>query len=468
MKVGKSTFALYFGNRGFFPESLIAEARKELPEVLDKLGFNSLMMDSSLTRYGAIESQQEGKLYARFLEENKGKYNGVILCLPNFGDETGAIAALEEAGVPILILAYPDELDKMKFHQRRDAFCGKFSIMDVFYQYQLPYTVFPPHTVHPKSKTFEEQINTFEMVCRIVKGMKKMTVGAIGARTTAFKTVRYDELALQKYGITTEVLDMSDVFRRVRKLDINTEAAKAKAEKLKNYTNFSGVPDKAFENLVRFGVVIDEIIQEYELDALAIRCWLEMEMEFGVAPCVLLSEINDRGFPAACELDICNAVSMYALQLATGKPTTCLDWNNNYGDDPDKCILFHCGPVPQTLMEAKGEVIDHPMFAKELGPGCGYGCNVGRIAATPITFASSKTHDGKLFFYIGEGEFTGEPIQEGFFGCGGVARIDKLQEKIYNIGYSGYRHHVSVAPGNVAVALKEAFTRYLGYEITEI
>jgi L-fucose isomerase-like protein len=340
--------------------------------------------------------------------------------------------------------------------------------MDVFCQYQIPFTAFPPHTVHPDSKAFEEQIITFDMVCRIVKGMKKMTVGALGARTTAFKTVRYDELALQKYGITTEVLDMSELFRRVRKLDMNSEAVKAKAEKLKSYTNFSGVPEKSFENLVRFGVVIDEIIAEYELDALAIRCWLEMEMEFGVAPCVLLSELNDRGFPAACELDICNAISMYALHLATGKPTACLDWNNNYGDDPDRCILFHCGPVPQTLMEGKGEVVDHPMFAKSLGAGCGFGCNVGRIASSPMTFASSKTQDGKLYFYMGEGEFTGEPIQEGFFGCGGVAKINNLQGILNKIGYNGYRHHVSVVPGKVSAALREAFTRYLKYEITEL
>ena len=468
MKKQKSTFALYFGNRGFFPESLIAEARKELSDTLSKLGHDFLMMDSNLTRFGAVESPEEGHKYAKFLEDNKGKFEGVILCLPNFGDETGAVSALQDAGVPIFILAYPDEPDKMKFHQRRDAFCGKFSIMDVFYQYQLPYTVFPPHTVHPFSNEFVEQIDTFDKVCKIVKGMKRMTVGAIGARTTAFKTVRYDELALQKNGITTEVLDLSEVFSRVRKLDIASSVAKEKAERLRNYTNFKKVPDKSFENLVRFGVVIDEIIVEYGLDSLALRCWLEMEKEFGVAPCVLLSEINDRGFPAACELDICNAITMYALNLASGKPATCLDWNNNYGTDPDKCILFHCGPVPQSLMTAKGEVIDHPMFAKSLGAGCGFGCNVGRIAPNKITFASSKTQDGKLHVYLGEGEFTDDTIQEGFFGCGGVAKIDNLQDKLYKIGYNGYRHHVSVTPGLSGAALREAFTRYLGYEITEI
>lgn len=468
MKNSKSTFALYFGNRGFFPESLIADARKELSDALNKLGYESLMMESSLTRFGAVESPEEGRKYAKFLEDNRGKFEGVILCLPNFGDETGAVSALQDAGVPIYILAYPDELDKMDFKYRRDAFCGKFSVMDVFYQYQIPFTVFPPHTVHPFSKEFEEQINTFDKVCKVVKGMKRMTVGAIGARTTAFKTVRYDELALQKYGITTEVLDLSEVFSRVRKLDMTCSAAKEKDERLRNYSNFRKVPAKSFENLVRFGVVIDEIISEYNLNALALRCWLEMEKEFGVAPCVLLSEINDRGFPAACELDICNAVTMYALNLASGKPATCLDWNNNYGNDPDKCILFHCGPVPQSLMTAKGEVIDHPMFAKALGAGCGIGCNVGRIAPNQITFASSKTQDGKLYVYIGEGEITKDTIQEGFFGCGGVARIERLQEKLYKIGYSGYRHHVSVTPGNVSLALREACIRYLGYEITEI
>lgn len=468
MKKQNSTFALYFGNRGFFPESLIELARREVSGTLEKLGYKSLMMDINQTRHGAIETAEEGRKYAKFLEENRGKFDGVILVLPNFGDENGAAVALRDARVPIFILAYPDELDKMDFQQRRDSFCGKFSIMDVFYQYRLPFTVFPPHTVHPFSKEFLQQISVFDQVCRIVKGMKRMNVGAIGARTTAFKTVRFDELALQKYGITTEALDMSEVFSRVRKLDIKAKAAEEKSEKLKNYTNFEKVPEKAFENLVRFGVVIDEIISEYSLDSLAIRCWIEMEKEFGIAPCVLLSEINDRGIPAACELDVCNAITMYALHLASGEPATCLDWNNNYGDDPDKCILFHCGPVPQSLMTAKGEVIEHPMFAKSFGVGCGFGCNVGRIAPNEITFASLKTQDGKLFLYMGEGKFTKDPIQNGFFGCGGVVQIDNLQEKLYQIGYNGYRHHVSVTPGHFSLALREACIRYLGYEITEI
>jgi L-fucose isomerase-like protein len=237
---------------------------------------------------------------------------------------------------------------------------------------------------------------------------------------------------------------------------------------LKAYTGWEGVPAAAFESIVKLSVVLDEIIEEYSMDAIALRCWIEIEKELKLSPCVILSDLNNRGIPAACELDAGSAVAMYALASASGEPATCLDWNNNYGDDEDKCILFHCGPVPQSLMAGKGRIVDHPMFAKTMGGGCGFGCNTGRIAPSPMTFASAKTQDGRLSFYLGEGEITDDPIAEGFFGCAGVARIQNLQEKLQVIGHEGYRHHVGLTAGHVAVPLREAFERYLGYTITKI
>lgn len=462
------TFALYFGNRGFFPETLIAAARQEMKAAVERHGHHTLLLEEGATRFGAVESVEEGQTYARFLEQHKGRYAGVILCLPNFGDETGAIAALQDCGVPILIQAYPDELDKMGFSHRRDAFCGKFSVMDVFYQYKLPYTIFEPHTVHPAAAEFDRQLDQFAALCRVVRGMKRLTVGAIGARTTAFKTVRFDELTLQRYGITTETLDLSEVFLRFKSVDTAGDAYKAKLDRLKNYTCWDGVPSEAVTRMAKLGVVIDGIIAEFQMDAIAFRCWLELEKELKIAPCTLLSEINDRGIPAACEVDVCNAIMMRALGLAAQRPATCLDWNNNYGDDPDKCILFHCGPVPQSLMTAKGQVVDHPMFAKALGCGCGWGPNVGRIAASPMTFASAKTEDGKLFVYTGEGAMTADEIAKDFFGCAGVAHIPDLQRKLRIIGRAGYRHHVSMTFGRYGEALNEAFSTYLGYDFTSL
>ena len=118
--------------------------------------------------------------------------------------------------------------------------------------------------------------------------------------------------------------------------------------------------------------------------------------------------------------------------------------------------------------KSKAEVIDHPMFAKALGAGCGWGPNVGRIAASPMTYASSKTENGKFHYYLGEGAMTSDPIAAGFFGCAGVAQIPNLQTKLNIIGRTGYRHHVSMTFGQVADAVKEAFTTYLGYTPTEL
>ena len=462
----KTTFALFFGNRGFFPSSLQANARKQMQTALRKLGHKTIALDAQATRHGAVETPEEGQRYANFLSKNKGQYGGVILCLPNFGDETGAVAALQDAGVPILIQAYPDELDKMAPALRRDAFCGKFSIMDVFYQYGLPFTALKPHTVHPNSKAFAANIDYFDRLCRVYNGMKKMIVGAVGARTTAFKTVRFDELALQKHGITSETLDLSDIFARMKALKSESAKVKRKAEVLKKSTSWQGVPKGAFEQLTRLGVVLDDVIKEYQMDALAVRCWIEMQQQLGVSPCVILSDLNERGIAAACEVDVCNAITMRALSLASGKAPACLDWNNNYADDQDKCILFHCGPVPRSMMTTKGKITDHAIVANTVGEGCGYGCKVGRIAPTPFTYGSAKTEDGKIVMYLGEGQFTDDPIPDDYFGCPGVAEIRGLQDKLQTIGYLGYRHHTSVTPGRVVGPVSEALEKYLGYDVT--
>jgi L-fucose isomerase-like protein len=461
----KTAFALFFGNRGFFPSSLIAEAREELPRVLQARGHDVLMLEEEATRYGAVETPREGEVYANFLRENSGKFGGVILCLPNFGDETGAVAALKEAGVPILVQAYPDDLDRMAPEVRRDAFCGKISIMDVFCQYGVKFTALKPHVVSPSSGRFKANVDHFDRVCHVVNGMKDMVVGAIGARTTAFKTVRIDEVALQRHGITMETLDLSGVFARMQAVEFGDGAYKAKAETLKRYTSWEGVPEEAFDRIVRLGVVLDAVIEEYQMDALALRCWIELQEQLGISACVLLGELNNRGVPAACEVDVGNAIAMYALHLASGEPAICLDWNNNYAQEDDKCILFHCGSVPRRLMTDRGRIVEHAILANVVGAGRSYGCHVGRIAPVDFTLGSMLTDAGRLRFYLGQGRFTEDEIPPEFFGCAGVAEIDRLQDVLLHVGHNGYRHHVSVTPGQIQAPVREALERYLGFEV---
>lgn len=462
---GKSTFALFFGNRGFFPGSSIAAARQQMVEVLGKLGHKTLVMGANETRHGAVETPIEGEIYARWLAENNGKFDGVILSLPNFGDENGAVAALRDAGVPILIQAYPDDLCAMAPDKRRDSFCGKFSIMDVFHQCGIKFTALKPHVVTPEALAFAANVDHFDRVCRIVKGLKRMVVGAIGARTSAFKTVRIDELALQRHGITVETFDLSDVFARVKSVDSTSDEYGANAEAMAQYTDFSAVPPESFDNIVRLAMVLDQLVDECKLDAIALRCWLEIEQQLKITPCVVLSEMNDRFISAACEVDVGNAIVMHTLSKASGEASACLDWNNNYGEDEEKCILFHCGPVPESLLGSRGQVVSNAILEDVVGRGCTFGCNVGRIKPMPFTLSSLLTEAGNLRFYLGKGEFTSDPIPDDFFGCAGVAHVPDLQDVLLHVGRQGHRHHVSVTPGHWIEPLREALGYYLGFGV---
>lgn len=461
----KSAFALFFGNRGFFPASLLGAARKEMIEVLKARGHNILVMDAAATRHGAVETVEEGEHYASFLKAHAGEFDGVIVCLPNFGDENGAATALQDCGVPILVQAYPDEMDKMAPEFRRDAFCGKLSVTDVFRQKGIKFTALPPHVVSPASKDFAAQVDYFDSLCKVVRGLRRMTVGSIGARVTPFKTVRIDELALERHGITVETFDMAEIIGRVRAISSDAPPCRDKSGLLAAYTDFSGVPAESFANLVKLAVALDQIIDEYALDAIAIRCWPELQKQLGVSPCVLLSELNERGVTAACEVDVGNAVVMHALAKASGHAAACLDWNNNYGDDEERCILFHCGPVPQSMMIAKGKVTTHCILDNAPGICSSYGCNTGRIRPMPFTFGSVLTDSGRLRYFLGQAEFTDDKIPVEFFGCAGVARIPRLQSVLMHVVRQGHRHHVSVTPGHVLPPVREALEYYLNADV---
>lgn len=463
--MNKTIFALYFGNRGFFPGELIADARKDMVAACEKNGYGYIVMEESLTRYGAVETIEEGEKYAAFLKANEGKYDGVIVCLPNFGDENGAYYALKDAGVPILVQAYPDEMGKMDFAHRRDAVCGKIAMCNVFRQAGIKYTLTEKFAVDPLTEHFAEDLRKFAGVCRVVKGLKCFNIGAIGARTTAFKTVRVDEIAMQRKNINVETIDLARVFAMMDTVD--EAKLSAKKEYLKNEADFGTYADIKLENIARLAVTLDELIAEYRLHTIAIRCWDELQKRYGIAPCVILGDLNEKGISSACELDINNAVMMRALQLASNHPVMLYDVNNNYGNDEKKTIFFHCGPSPKSMLKGKGHIEEHLMFKKSYGPESGVGLRVAEVQDGEVTIGSFKTEDGKLWSFATEGRITDDPIEKAFFGCGAVfeKKEGTCNDLLNYMSDEGYRHHVAIAKGNWNFTIKEAFGKYLGYNI---
>lgn len=456
--------ALLVANRGFFPSSVIEAAYDEMRQAAQKVGVELLEIEKDKVKYGAVETTQEGMIYHDFLEAHHGEYDGVIICLPNFGDENGIKAALRDVNVPVLLQAYPDEIGKMDFANRRDAFCGKLGLCSVFKQMKFKFTSGKPFVMHPLSEEFNKELTEFVSICNIVKRMRYMRLGVFGARTTAFKSVRFDEGAMEAVGCDTETYDLTMVMEKYNEIDPESADVKFFKEKLLEAADFSDAADYALENLAKFGATLKAFIDAEKLDAIAVRCWSELQHMLHIAPCSLLGILNSLGIPATCEVDASNALPQMALTCASGKSTACLDINNNYGTEENKAILFHCGPVPMDLMYGPGHIEEHKMFTKTQGENCSWGLNVGRIKPGVVTICGGRTENGEVHYFVEKGVMTEDPIEDAFFGTAGVIEMENLQDKLFSMQEEGFRHHAIITPGDHVRAVEEALSKYLGYK----
>jgi len=462
----KTTFGVIVGNRGFFPDALAKQGRKDILDVLKKNGYNSVALSMKDTKYGAVETFEDAKKCAALFAKNAQKIDGIIVTLPNFGDEKGVAETIKRSGlnVPILIQAEPDAQGRMTIADRRDSFCGKISACNNLRQAGIPYTLTQSHTVKVKSPAFDKELEEFASVCRIVKGLNNARFGAIGARTGAFNTVRYSEKILELSGISVETIDLSEILGKIALLADNNSGVKRKLNDIKKYIPTKSIPADKLLRIAKFGYVVDRWVRDTELNGTAIQCWTALEEFFGIVPCTLMSMMSESLMPSACEVDITGLLGMYVLQLAGGTPSAILDWNNNYGNDPDKCVLFHCSNLPKSFF--KSPKMDYQeIIAGSVGKDNTYGTVVGRIAPGRATFCRATTDDasGLISVYVGEGEFTNDKLDT--FGGYGVMKIPNLQMLMQYICAMGFEHHVAVSKVEKADAITEALDNYLGWEV---
>ena len=462
----KTAFAVIVGNRGFFPDELARQGRKNILDVLKKNGHGAVALSMQETKYGAVETFADAKKCAALFARKAGLIDGVIVTLPNFGDEKGVAETIKQSGlnVPILIQAEPDTEGKMSIANRRDSFCGKISVCNNLRQAGIPFTLTKSHTVKVTSAEFKKELDDFASVCRIIKGLKYARFGAIGARTGAFNTVRYSEKILELSGISVETIDLSEILGRVALLADSDRRVKNKLNAIRKYVATKSVPADKLMKMAKFGAVVDKWVRDMELDGTAIQCWTSLEEFFGIVPCALMSMMSEAQVPSACEVDITGLLGMYILQLAAGKPSAILDWNNNYGSDPNKCVLFHCSNVPTSFF--KSPKMDYQeIIAGSVGKENTYGTVVGRFAAGRATFCRAATDDcaGLVTTYVGEGEFTNDKLDT--FGGYGVMKVPNLQELMQYVCMMGFEHHVAVNLSQKADAIAEALDNYMGWEV---
>ena len=460
------TLAVIVGTRGFFPAHLALSGRKTILEVLEKAGINAIIPPEDATNMGAIESLEEARLAADLFKQHREEIDGVLVTLPNFGDERAIANTLRFANldVPVLVHAFPDVVKTMDIQHRRDSFCGKMSCCNNLFQVGIKYTLTSQHTMDPTSDAFMADLKKFAGVCRVVRGMRTARLGMMGARPEAFKTVRFSEKLLDHAGISVETLDLSEVYGRIARLADDDPAVAEKLASIKKYAQTQNVPAESLLKMAKFGVVLDGWIADNQLDATAIQCWTSMEEYFGVVPCTLMSMSSNALSPAACETDIVGALAMLALQLASGRPSALVDWNNNYGDDPNKGVVFHCSNLPKDIFVEDIPVMDYQeIIAGSVGKENTYGTIYGRVKENPFSYLRISTDEfnGEIKAYTGEGRFTNDPIDT--FGGYGVVEVRDYQTLLAYICNTGFEHHVALNQTLVADIIDEAFNKYLGW-----
>ena len=425
-----STLGVIIGNRDFFPDKLVAEARTEILDLFKQLDITPVMLSDADSKLGGVETFAEAQKCATLFKKHADEIDGILVILPNFGDEKGVAETIKLSGltVPVLIQGYPDDLAKMDVVNRRDAWCGKISVCNNLYQYGIKYSLTTKHVVSPKDESFITDLKNFTAVCRVVNGLRKVRIGAVGARPTAFNTVRYSEKLLQRNGISVTTVDLSEILGNANKLTKDDASVKAKLEKINAYTNTGLTPP-------------DKLVQIAKLDVV----------------------LADFMLPSACEVDVTGTLTMYAMQLASGSPSALVDWNNNYADDDSKCVLFHCGNWAKSFLPDI-TISTAPILGTSVGTENTYGALDGRTPAMPLTYGRISTDDckGVIKAYIGEGELTDDALKT--FGNRAVAQINNLQGLMNYVCRNGFEHHVVMNASKTAGVLKEAFENYLGWE----
>lgn len=466
MKSSPIVLGVIIGNRDFFPDKLVSEARADLAKLFNELGLEAVMLDPADTKLGGVETHNDARKCAELFRKNRDRISGVLVCLPNFGDEKGVADTLKLAGldVPVLVQGYPDDLHKLDVVRRRDSFCGKISVCNNLRQAGIAYSLTTKHVVHPLDTSFRTDLQTFLGVCRVVQGLRKVRIGAVGARPGAFNTVRYSEKILERHGISVTTVDLSEILGAAAKLGEKDARLIAKVDAIQAYANTRAVPRPKLVQMARLGVVLDDFVAANHLDATAIQCWTSVQANHGCNVCTSMSMMSEDLLPSACEVDVTGVLTMYAMQLASLTPSALVDWNNNYGADENRCVLFHCGNWAKSFLPDI-KVLNAPILGSTLGVDNTWGALDGRTPAGPLTFGRITTDDtaGRIRTYVGEGELTNDALAT--FGTRAVAHVPQLQKLMHYVCREGFEHHVVMNASRTAGILAEAFGRYLGWEV---
>jgi L-fucose isomerase-like protein len=450
-------------NRGFFSDELAAESRQAVIDALRAAGVSVVVPAKKDTKVGCVESREEAIKVGRMFREQE--VDGIVISAVNFGDEQGVATTVREADLPVPILIHGCQEKEVLTPetQRRDSFCGLLSIGEALRQIGMAYSVPEVPVSEPSDASFRGTLERFAAVCRVVKGIRAARYAQIGARPNDFWTCRFNEKALQELGATVYTLDLSEVIGQVERMK-TTAAVKRVMKDISEGIDTSAVSDEVLERIAKLERVLWSFAQDNDIDAMAIQCWTSIQENLGCCSCTTMSRFDDRGLPCACEADVMGALSMHALQLASGTSSALADWNNLHNEDAELVNCWHCGVFPTSWAKGKPKMGCQEIIAGSTGRERAMGVVEFVMQDGPVTLCR-VTQDNDGFFKAALAEGAVEPTAAGTFGSYGWVRVPGLGELYRYVLLRHFPHHVALNRSHVGNVLWEAFGNYLGFEV---
>jgi L-fucose isomerase-like protein len=466
LELAKPRIGFVPAKRGTFNANLAVAMRQETIAALEAAGVEVVVPSTEDTPFGCVENRREAELCAELFRRRQ--VEGILLGAMNFGDEQSAAWVVRQAklDVPVFIFGCQEDGPLTRQMPRRDAFCGLLSIGEALRQIDARYSVGQRPICLPGDRSFQEDVQWFVRVCRVVNGVRRARYGQIGARPDAFWTCRFDEKQLQRLGPTTVVLDLSEAIAGARAIGDSESEVQQLLLSTQHYADTSTVPQASLLRSVKLELFLRRWQQAQGLDALAIQCWTSLEQNYGTCSCTAMSRLGDEGIPCACEADILGALSMHACLLASGTPAALADWNNLHHEDQDLANIWHCGVFPASFARAKPRITQHEIMVASGGVPREQAMGVVELVAqaNPLTLCRvTQDADGAWKALVAHGRFEDQPAET--FGGYGWCRIEHLQRLYRDVLLRHFPHHVAITQSHVGNALWEALGNYLGMQV---
>jgi L-fucose isomerase-like protein len=461
IQIRPTRLGLVPANRAFFSADLSAAMRARTLEAMAAAGIDAVVPDESMTRRGCVETLEEAERVGRFFRERD--VQGIVVGAMNFGDEQGVALCVRAAGLHLPVFAFGGQEEGVLTPrmERRDSFCGLISICDVLRQIGARYSVPREPIGYPEDPGFRKDLADFAAVCRVVSGLRRARIGQVGARPDPFWTCRYDEKALERAGVSVTVMDLSEAIERAQKIADGDARVRAVLEAMARDLDRGHANETVLVKMAKFEVVLREFIAERRLDALAIQCWTSLQRNFGVCSCTGMARLGDDGVPSACEADVVGALSMLALQLASGGAAALADWNNLHPEDAEVVNLWHCGVFPPSFAAERPAIKANDNMIKLMPFEISIGTLQARMQAGPVTLTRlAQCDDGGLKAVIAEGEVV--DVDGTTYGAYGWTRVPGLPELYRDVVLEHFPHHVALTRGRVGNVIYEALGKYLG------